>query len=82
LWTAYPIVFALAEGTNKITVDAEIIAYGVLDVAAKLGFTYMLLLVHTHGEDAIEFPEWFTEPRLGESSDGRTGYGAIRVGED
>ena len=32
LWTAYPIVWALSEGVNKITVDTEIIAYGVLDV--------------------------------------------------
>jgi bacteriorhodopsin len=32
LWTAYPIVFALGEGTNKISADAEIIAYAVLDV--------------------------------------------------
>lgn len=37
LWTAYPIVFGLTEGANKISVDSEIIAYGVLDVAAKLG---------------------------------------------
>lgn len=33
LWAAYPVVFALTEGTNKISVDAEIIAYGVLDVS-------------------------------------------------
>ena len=32
LWCAYPIVFALGEGTNKISADAEIIAYGILDV--------------------------------------------------
>ncbi|RXK42366.1 hypothetical protein M231_00356 [Tremella mesenterica] len=32
LWLAYPIVFALSEGANKISVNAEIIAYGVLDV--------------------------------------------------
>jgi bacteriorhodopsin len=32
LWTAYPIVFGLTEGANVISVDAEIIAYAVLDV--------------------------------------------------
>ena len=32
LWTAYPIVWGLTEGANKITVDSEIIAYAVLDV--------------------------------------------------
>jgi len=80
LWTAYPVVFALTEGANIISVDAEIIVYGVLDVAAKLGFTYMLLLIHTHGEDDTWIlPEWFVEPREGPGSDGRTGYGAIRV---
>lgn len=46
LWTAYPIVFGLTEGANKISIDAEIISYGVLDVAAKLGFTFILLILH------------------------------------
>lgn len=32
LWTGYPIIFALTEGSNKLSVDAEVIAYGVLDV--------------------------------------------------
>lgn len=32
LWIGYPIVFALTEGAAKISVDAEVIAYGVLDV--------------------------------------------------
>ena len=35
LWTAYPIVFALGEGTNKISADAEIISYAVLDVSVR-----------------------------------------------
>lgn len=78
LWTAYPVVFALTEGANKISVNAEVIAYGVLDVAAKLGFTFLLLLVHTHGEDDTwNLPEWFVEPRRGNGPDGRGGYGAI-----
>lgn len=51
LWSAYPIVFGLTEGANKISVDAEIIAYGVLDVAAKIGFTFFLLIIHSHGGD-------------------------------
>jgi bacteriorhodopsin len=34
LWTGYPIVFALTEGSNKLSVDAEVIAYGVLDVVS------------------------------------------------
>jgi len=83
LWTAYPVVFALTEGANKISVNAEIICYGVLDVTSKLGFTYILLLLHTHGEDDTwTLPAWFVEHRLGLAGDGRTGYGAIRVEED
>lgn len=34
LWIGYPIVFALTEGAAKISVDAEVIAYGVLDVVS------------------------------------------------
>jgi len=80
LWTAYPIIFALTEGANILSVNVEVIAYGVLDVAAKLGFTYMLLLVHTHGEDDTWIlPEWFVEPRYGSGPDGRGGYGAINA---
>lgn len=32
LWTGYPIVFALTEGKGRISPDAEVIVYGVLDV--------------------------------------------------
>ena len=35
LWIGYPIVFALTEGAAKISVDAEVIAYGVLDVVSS-----------------------------------------------
>lgn len=84
LWTAYPIVWALSEGTNKISVDTEIIAYGVLDVAAKLGFTYMLLFIHNHGEDdTYVFPDWFVNARGGGlGGDGRGGYGSVRNDDD
>jgi bacteriorhodopsin len=34
LWIGYPIIFALTEGAAKISVDAEVIAYGVLDVVS------------------------------------------------
>ncbi|ORX38160.1 hypothetical protein BD324DRAFT_577895 [Kockovaella imperatae] len=78
LWAAYPVVFALTEGANMVSVNTEVIAYAVLDVSAKVGFTYMLLLVHTHGEDDTwTLPEWFVTHRHGHGSDGRGGYGAI-----
>lgn len=82
LWTAYPIVFGLTEGANKISVDAEIISYAVLDVAAKIGFTFMLLLIHGNDEDNYTLPDWFVLPRQGASEDGRGGYGAVRIGND
>ncbi|KAK4690043.1 hypothetical protein P7C73_g47, partial [Tremellales sp. Uapishka_1] len=83
LWTAYPIVFALTEGANKVGVDAEIIAYGVLDVAAKVGFTFLLLMIHSHGEEATwTLPEWFVEPRQGTGGDGRGTYGSLRNGDE
>jgi len=101
LWTAYPIVFGLTEGANRLSVDTEIIAYGVLDVwvhdvwhanptmadarwrsAAKVGFTFLLLIIHTHGEDDTWImPEWFTAPRTGSGPEGRGGYGAINSEE-
>ncbi|CAD6590220.1 MAG: ion channel activity [Tremellales sp. Tagirdzhanova-0007] len=80
LWTAYPIVFGLTEGANILSVDVEIVAYAVLDVAAKVGFTFLLLIIHSHGdEDTWTLPDWFVEPRHGQGEGGR--YGAIRVEE-
>lgn len=83
LWTAYPIVYALAEGANRISVDAEIIAYAVLDVSAKIGFTYLLLFLHGHGDDDnYILPDWFVEHRHGLGQDGRGNYGAIGNRDD
>ena len=89
LWTAYPIVFGLTEGSNKISVDAEIIAYGVLDVAAKLGFGYLLVFLHTHGEgDNYVLPDWMVNNKAGADgagpggADGRGRYGALGQRDD
>jgi bacteriorhodopsin len=72
LWTGYPIVFALTEGSAKISVDAEVIAYGVLDVLAKVVFGFYLLGSHQFSEgDSVVLPESWTEPR------GAVRYGAI-----
>jgi len=46
IWTAYPIVWALADGTRRLSVDGEIIAYGILDVLAKGVFGAWLLFTH------------------------------------
>ena len=51
--------------------------------AAKLGFTYILLFLHTHGEDdTYALPEWFVEHRHGLGQDGRGTYGALGSRDD
>ena len=75
LWTAYPVIWAIADGTRKLSVNSEIIAYAVLDVLAKGVFGAWLL---------------FTHNRLVESNVSLTGFwvhgfsseGRIRVGDD
>ncbi|KAF2738466.1 family A G protein-coupled receptor-like protein [Polyplosphaeria fusca] len=47
VWTAYPIVWGLADGARKVSVDGEIIAYAVLDVLAKPVFGLWLLITHS-----------------------------------
>jgi bacteriorhodopsin len=34
-WCCYPAVWFLCEGTNRLTADQEMVAYGILDVLAK-----------------------------------------------
>jgi len=46
VWTLYPIVWALSEGARKWSVDAEIIAFAVLDILAKPVFGFWLLFAH------------------------------------
>ena len=45
LWTAYPIVWAAAEGTAAISLETEIWLYMILDVTAKCVFSVLLLTV-------------------------------------
>ena len=48
--------------------------------AAKVGFTFLLLIVHNHGEDDTWIlPDWFVEPRKSLGTDGRGGYGSINA---
>ncbi|KAH8591493.1 hypothetical protein B0O99DRAFT_598081 [Bisporella sp. PMI_857] len=46
LWTLYPIVWGIADGARKWSVDTEIIAYAVLDILAKPVFGFWLLFAH------------------------------------
>jgi bacteriorhodopsin len=44
LWTAYPVVWGLAEGAHIISLQTEIVLYAILDVSAKAIFGFWLLL--------------------------------------
>jgi len=43
LWTCYPLVWLLGEGTKTINVDLEICLYMFLDVAVKCVFAYLII---------------------------------------
>jgi len=74
LWTAYPIVWGVADGAHRVNVDSEIIAYAILDVLAKGFFGFWLLLTHDSMTRASPSIDGFW-------SHGLTPDGAIRVGE-
>ena len=42
-WSAYPIVWALAEGSGSITPDEEAILYTILDIIAKSVFGFLIV---------------------------------------
>jgi bacteriorhodopsin len=75
LWTAYPIVWAVADGSRRASVDTEIMLYAVLDVLAKPVFGLWLLLSHRSvPETNVELSGYWAH---GLSSEGR-----IRIGDD
>ncbi|TAQ86760.1 hypothetical protein B7494_g4922 [Chlorociboria aeruginascens] len=71
VWTLYPIVWGIGEGARKWSVDAEIIAYAVLDVLAIPVFGFWLLFAHSNKVNIEGF--W---------SYGLAGEGAIRIDDD
>ncbi|KAF1980876.1 family A G protein-coupled receptor-like protein [Aulographum hederae CBS 113979] len=74
IWTAYPIIWGIADGSRKMSVDGEIIAYAVLDILAKPVFGAWLLLTH------MRMPE--TNIDLGGFWSTGFGDGRIRIGDD
>ncbi|KAK0123857.1 hypothetical protein ONS95_008850 [Cadophora gregata] len=72
LWTLYPVVWGIGDGARKWSVDAEIIAYAVLDVLAKPVFGFWLLFAHGKNASAID----------GFWSHGLNSEGSLRVGDD
>ncbi|KAF1974272.1 putative opsin [Bimuria novae-zelandiae CBS 107.79] len=75
LWTAYPIVWGIADGSRNLSVDGEIIAYAVLDVLAKPVFGIWLLVTHARiPETNIELGGFW--------SYGLGSEGAVRLEDD
>jgi len=75
IWTVYPIIWGIADGSRNMNVDEEIIAYAVLDVLAKPIFGAWLLFTHQ------SMPETNVELN-GFWSKGLSEEGALRVGDD
>jgi bacteriorhodopsin len=75
IWTVYPIIWGIADGSRNMNVDEEIIAYAVLDILAKPIFGAWLLFTH------MSMPETNVE-LSGFWSQGLGREGAIRVGDD
>jgi len=75
LWTIYPIVWGLSEGAHVIGVDAEIVAYAVLDVLAKPVFGFWLLFTHDSMSSTSPSVEGFWAHGFGDS-------GTLRVGDE
>jgi len=75
VWTAYPIIWAVADGARILSVNQEIIAYAVLDVLAKPVFGAWLLIAHSKlSESNLDVGGWWSN---GLSSEGR-----IRIEDD
>lgn len=72
LWTLYPIVWGIGDGARKWSVDAEILAYAILDVLAKPVFGFWLLFAHARKAESL----------TGFWSHGLAGEGTLRVGDD
>jgi len=75
LWTAYPIVWGIADGSRHLGVNGEIIAYAVLDVLAKPIFGFWLLFTH----DAMASG---SSSLGGFWAHGLSNEGTLRVGDD
>jgi len=73
LWTLYPIVWGIGDGSRKWSVDTEIIAYAVLDVLAKPVFGFWLLSAHS-GNAATSIEGFW--------SNGLSEEGSIRIDDE
>jgi len=46
IWWVYPLLFALCEGTNVLSEELEVLTYAIIDVTAKCGVGFLLLMNH------------------------------------
>jgi len=75
VWTAYPIVWGVAQGARKTSVDTEIMTYAVLDALAKPVFGLWLLISHRAiAETNVDLDGYW--------SHGLAAEGRIRVGDE
>lgn len=74
LWTLYPIVWALGDGSRVLSVDSEIIAYAVLDVLAKPVFGFWLLITHARSSSSVSTEGFW--------SHGLASEGALHLDDD
>jgi bacteriorhodopsin len=72
LWTLYPVVWGISDGARKWSVDAEVIAYAVLDILAKPVFGFWLLFAHAKSASAVD----------GFWSNGLGSEGTVRLEDD
>jgi len=75
VWTLYPIVWGISDGSRKMSVDSEIIAYAVLDILAKPVFGAWLLITHARmPETNIDLGGFWTH--------GISSEGSLRLHDD
>ncbi|KAK4211336.1 putative opsin protein [Rhypophila decipiens] len=75
VWTAYPIVWGIVNGSHKPSIDTEIMIYAVLDFLAKPVFGAWLLFSHRAMQETnIDMTGWW--------SHGLAAEGRIRIGDE
>lgn len=74
IWTIYPIVWGIAEGAHRTSVDTGIVVYAALDILAKVGFGLWLLVIQRRTPEAnIDLDGYW--------SSGLASEGRIRIGD-
>lgn len=64
LWSAYPVVWILAEGTGTISSDLEVGMYMILDILAKSGFGLLITMSRDGLDQALEKGKKLEEDNL------------------